>query len=325
MGLHVANEYQSVEWDDATENECRWLIERAREEDLAAETDWTSRSVTRRSVTRRSGKQGKPTFAGQIVSRQAAVICGLRAWGLIREVFEADVEMTEVLSDGTSVEAGDVVASLSGNAFDLLCVERTLLNLVSHLTGIASLTREYVHAVEGTKARIYDTRKTLPGWRRLQKFAVRMGGGFNHRLGLFDGILIKDNHVALVAREQGCEAEVAAGMVVELARREAESRRQEDNESRELPIEIEVDTLAQLRNVLSAKPDIVLLDNMSNEELRSAVAIRDEQFPDAVLEASGGVNLKTVGGIAQTGVDRISVGALTHSAKVADLGLDWHC
>jgi nicotinate-nucleotide pyrophosphorylase (carboxylating) len=192
-----------------------------------------------------------------------------------------------------------------------------VLNLLGRLSGIATLTRQYVAAVEGTKARIYDTRKTTPGWRRLEKYAVRMGGGHNHRTGLFDAVLIKDNHLAFSVGQGLTLAEA-----VRQARRCVESAPKPGHKE-PLLIEVEVDTLEQLEQVLAATPDMVLLDNMRPDELREAVAMRDRLAQQIELEASGGVNLATVAEIARTGIERISVGALTHSAAALDVGLDW--
>jgi nicotinate-nucleotide pyrophosphorylase (carboxylating) len=201
----------------------------------------------------------------------------------------------------------------------LLTCERLVLNLLGRLSGIASLTRQYVKAIAGTKARIYDTRKTTPGWRRLEKYAVRCGGGFNHRLGLFDAVLIKDNHLVVGAEARG--EQFTPAEAVRRARQFLASAFPERPDP--MIVEVEVDTLDQLREVLSAQPDLVLLDNMSLGDLRAAVALRDSEAPSVQLEASGGVRLETVAEIARTGVDRISAGALTHSAAWLDIGLDW--
>ena len=209
------------------------------------------------------------------------------------------------------------------------------------ISGIATLTRQFVGATDGTSARIYDTRKTTPGWRRLEKYAVRCGGGNNHRTGLFDAVLIKDNHLA-IAKAAGMSPGEAVERARELIKSLSQNRQSptplgssEDGgggvgsdqspatDTAAMVLEIEVDSLEQLEQVLPARPDIVLLDNMSCVELEAAAAIRDRISVDVDLEASGGVNLKTVREIAETGVDRISVGALTHSAITLDLGLDW--
>jgi nicotinate-nucleotide pyrophosphorylase (carboxylating) len=196
-----------------------------------------------------------------------------------------------------------------------LTAERLVLNLLGRLCGIATLTQRFVACVAGTRARIYDTRKTTPGWRRLEKYAVRCGGGTNHRTGLFDAVLIKDNHLAQAAH-QG----ISAADAVRRARRFLAAC----GPSRTADIvEVEVDTLEQLDAVLPQQPDIILLDNMSCAQLREAVRRRDASGVAVELEASGGVRLSTVREIAETGIERISVGALTHSATTLDVGLDW--
>jgi nicotinate-nucleotide pyrophosphorylase (carboxylating) len=216
--------------------------------------------------------------------------------------------------DGKRVAAGDVLGRIRGPVRPLLTAERTLLNFVQALSGIATLTARFVEAVAGTGAIILDTRKTTPGWRYLEKYAVRMGGGVNHRTGLHDGVLIKDNHLAV--RAPGHVGETIAELI-----REARQRI-----SDEIPIQVEVESIAYLEEILAAEPDIVLLDNMKPAKLREAVRRRDRLFGDAgpALEASGGVTLRNVAAVAATGVDRISVGALTHSAPNLDVSLDIH-
>jgi nicotinate-nucleotide pyrophosphorylase (carboxylating) len=237
-----------------------------------------------------------------IASRQVGVIAGLDLAEAAFAAMDAGVRFERIRSDGERVEPGDVVARISGNARAILTGERVALNYLGRLSGIASLTRRYVDAVSGTRAAIADTRKTTPGLRAFEKYAVRCGGGQNHRTGLFDAILIKDNHI------------VAAGGV------EAAIARARAYAGHMVKIEVEVDTLEQLALVLNHKVDAVLLDNMAPETLRAAVR---QVGGRALTEASGGVNLKTVHAIAETGVDLISVGALTHSAPVLDLGLDF--
>jgi nicotinate-nucleotide pyrophosphorylase (carboxylating) len=224
------------------------------------------------------------------------------------------------LDDGAAVAAGTHLATIRGRARTLLTAERTLLNFLGHLSGVATLTAEYVAAVAGTRARIYDTRKTTPGWRRLEKYAVRCGGGHNHRTGLFDAILIKDNHLAWGQHAGGGHFSPAEAVL--RARAFCQDTAAGDPRP-SLLVEVEVDSLAQLDEVLPVGPDIVLLDNMSVEQLSAAVRRRDTLGAAVELEASGGVTLATVRQIAETGVDRISVGALTHSAVGLDVGLDW--
>jgi nicotinate-nucleotide pyrophosphorylase (carboxylating) len=228
---------------------------------------------------------------------------------------QLDVRWQALLADGDAVASGEAIARLEGSARDLLTGERVLLNFVGQLSGIATLTRQYIEAIRGTAASIYDTRKTTPGWRRLEKYAVRCGGGTNHRTGLFDAILIKDNHLAQSPARTPAEALMTARAFLrqQLAEREVEA----------MIVEIEVDSLAQFAQVLPHAPDIILLDNMTNEQLRAAVEQRNQSALAVQLEASGGVNLSTVRGIAETGVERFSVGALTHSAACLDVGLDW--
>jgi len=206
------------------------------------------------------------------------------------------------VGDGSRIEAGGVIARVSGEARTLLTAERTALNFLGHLSGIATLTARYVAEVAGTKARIIDTRKTTPGMRALQKFAVRCGGGINHRFGLFDAVLIKDNHIV-----------ASGGIAAALERARARVGHM-------VKVEIEVTNLDELDDALQLDPDALLLDNMPLATLQAAVK---EVAGRIVTEASGGVNLGTVRAIAETGVDLISVGALTHSAPVLDIGLDF--
>lgn len=237
-----------------------------------------------------------------LVARKPGVVSGVAlAEAAFREL-DPDCSFGVNIDDGRSIVAGDTVATISGNARAVLTAERVALNFMGRMCGIATLTRRYVEATAGTKAKIVDTRKTTPGLRVFEKYAVRCGGGHNHRFGLFDAILIKDNHI------------VAAGGIAEAikAARAAASHMTK--------IEVEVDTLEQLDVVMREKVDCVLLDNMSPQQLRAAVKTVAGR---CLTEASGGVNLDTVKEIAASGVDLISVGALTHSAPVLDLGLDF--
>ena len=201
-------------------------------------------------------------------------------------------------------------------------MERTCLNFMCRLSGISTLSHAFAQKVQGTKARILDTRKTTPGYRRLEKYAVQCGGGTNHRMGLYDAVMIKDNHLAFYkAWNQDSQDAVAQG--IGLARKWINDNQERLPNGAETVLQLEVDTLEQFERALSHRPDIILLDNMSNDQLKQAVERRDEDAPKILLEASGGVNLETIGAISQTGVDRISVGALTHSAVNFDIGLDW--
>ena len=234
-------------------------------------------------------------------TRKAGVISGLACARLALAELDPTATFEPVVADGDQVQAGTALARVEANARALLSAERTGLNLLGRMSGIATLTREYVDAVAETKARIVDTRKTTPGLRALEKYAVRCGGGVNHRFGLDDAILIKDNHVA------------ACGSVGEAVRRAKAFA------GHLTKVEVEVDSLDQFDEALAEAPDVIMLDNFSLADLREAVRRTAGRIP---LEASGGVNLSSVRAIAETGVDVISVGALTHSVGVLDIGLD---
>lgn len=217
--------------------------------------------------------------------------------------------METFLEDSQSVSSGDQIARIGGPMRHILAAERTALNFLQHLSGIATLTSRFVEATSGLPCRILDTRKTLPAWRSLEKYAVRCGGGYNHRMGLYDGVLIKDNHLA------------ALGGGPEAIRRSIQAAREKNGPN--TSIEIEVENLELLKVALDYHPDIVLLDNMSLDQLREAVRRRNETAPKIQLEASGGISLENVRAVAETGVDRISVGGLTHSAPALDIALDY--
>jgi nicotinate-nucleotide pyrophosphorylase (carboxylating) len=250
---------------------------------------------------------------GRLVARSSGVLAGLPVVERLAAEFELLRVWKSYQADGDRLEPGTVVARLAGPMKSLLAMERTALNFLQRLSGIATLTARYVAAVTGSRAAIYDTRKTTPGWRALEKYAVRCGGGFNHRLGLYDAVLIKDNHLAWLQSATGSGA--ADPIVAAIASARA-------NTPAGTIIEVEVDSLEQLDVALRCGPDIILVDNLGPERVAEAVRRRDAVAPAVQLEASGGVNLETVGPLAATGVDRISVGALTHSAPALDLALD---
>lgn len=275
-----------------------------------------------------------------VVARKPGVLAGSPIGRMVFAQFDPSITWEAHRSDGERLAPDDVVATVSGPLNALLVGERTMLNFLTHLSGVATLTRRFVDAIASPPTVILDTRKTLPGYRRLEKYAVRCGGGVNHRMGLYDGVLIKDNHLAAWT----VSASIAAA--IETARAASPPG---------VSIEVEVDTLDQLRDALCGRPDIVLLDNMDPAMLRAAVAIRDEfcdrhqstakgqTLPTIVpltasrsgsdddsprpktvlLEASGGISLENVRAVAETGVERISIGALTHSAPALDLAFDW--
>jgi nicotinate-nucleotide pyrophosphorylase (carboxylating) len=304
----VDRDFTQIVWDDRLRSDLRDLLELAMREDLGQEGDVTTAAMVPEGATGQA----------DVVVRQEGVVAGLPAAEMALGMFDTRLEWLPNCEDGQSVASGEPIARIAGPARSMLTAERPVLNLLGKLSGIATLTKRYVEAVAGTQARIYDTRKTTPGWRRLEKYAVRCGGGRNHRTGLFDAVLIKDNHLAVGS---GAAASSPAEAVVQ-ARRLLADRASRPGSGR-LIIEVEVDTLEQLEAVLPAGPDVVLLDNMSPGELAEAVRRRDAGNPQVELEASGGIDLAGVGPIATTGVDRISVGALTRAAAWLDVGLDW--
>jgi len=249
---------------------------------------------------------------GRLLASMDGVVAGLICVGPILHRVDTRLRFTPNVKDGARIRKGRLLGRIVGPVRPMLTAERTMLNLLQALSGVATLTRRYVDAVEGTGVIILDTRKTTPGWRYLEKYAVRMGGALNHRTGLHDGVLIKDNHLAVRAPDH--VGETIAGLVREARMRIAP----------EIPIQVEVERIDYLEEVLAGEPDVVLLDNMSVPMLAEAVALRNRLFKDGgpALEASGGVTLQNVRAIAETGVDRISVGALTHSAPILDISLD---
>jgi nicotinate-nucleotide pyrophosphorylase (carboxylating) len=265
------------------------LIKAALAEDLAGGVDITSQATI----------SADATATADFTSRMDGVIAGINvAHAVLSEVGLSDITLAK--QDGDRVKAGDVLVTVRGNTRAILLAERTALNFFGHLSGIATLTSKWVAEVAGTKCQVRDTRKTTPGMRNIEKYAVRMGGGTNHRLNLSDAALIKDNHIAAAGGVVPAFAQVRA------AYPEAE-------------IEIEVDTLEQLKEALTQKPDLVLLDNMSPEQCAQAVALVNGLCK---LEASGGISIANARAYAQSGVDYIAIGALTHSAPVFDIGLD---
>lgn len=280
------------------------LIELARDEDLGGAGlagDITSVTCIPKGATLRSA----------VRSRAQGVVAGLGCVGLAIDVFRADAGWTGAAHDGARVEAGATLGVLEGSARDVLALERTILNLIGRLSGVATAAATFVDAVKGSRARIYDTRKTTPGMRLLEKHAVRCGGANAHRVGLYDAVLIKDNHLAGVPLES-----IGSRISEASAKSRAAGARF---------VEVEADSLEQLDVMLGLAPgimDVILLDNFRVTELREAVARRERIGAKVEFEASGGVRLETVAAIAQTGVERISAGAITHSALTLDVGLD---
>ncbi|WP_236788802.1 carboxylating nicotinate-nucleotide diphosphorylase [Amycolatopsis sp. GM8] len=279
----------TLDLDDA-----RRVVELALAEDLRYGPDATTNATVPESATARA----------EITPRVNGTLAGMPvALAVFDQVLGNDYEVISAVEDGSKLVAGEPALVLRGSVRGLLTAERTALNLLCHLSGVATATAAWVSEVDGTGCRIRDSRKTLPGLRLLQKYAVRCGGGVNHRMGLGDAVLIKDNHV------------VAAGSVaaaIEAVRAHAA----------DLPCEVEVDTLAQLSEALEAGADEVLLDNFTPGDCASAVRIRDKRSPKTRLEASGGLKLHNARAYAESGVDYLAVGGLTHSSPALDLGLD---
>ena len=248
-----------------------------------------------------------------IISREEIIVCGMNIAREILMCYDEKLKLKVRINDGESAHVGSRLGTIEGPLRSMLSAERVMLNFLQRLSGIATTTRKYVRAIQGTKAKIYDTRKTMPGWRILEKYAVRCGGGYNHRIGLYDGILIKDNHLA------------------QLGRNFQQKLRRIITRAKQLKgvkfIAVEVDHVDhQLNHVLKIPGiDIVLLDNMGQWQLKHAVEMRDEMCGKGkrpLLEASGNITLSNVSAVAQCGIDRIAVGAITHSAQAVDIGLD---
>ena len=280
----------------------RALIKMAIEEDLG-QGDMTSELIFKEDAVARTN----------IISREEIVVCGMDIGKEILQHYDKKLKLKVHVDDGQPAHVGSKLATIEGPLRPMLSAERVFLNFLQRLSGIATTTRKYVWAIHGTKAKIYDTRKTMPGWRILEKYAVRCGGGHNHRLGLYDGVLIKDNHLA----------QLGTNFAAKLRRIVSEARKVK----RVKFVAVEVDHVDhQLNHVLRIPGiDIVLLDNMGQWQLKHAVEMRDEMCgknKKPLLEASGNITLDNVSAVAQCGIDRIAVGAITHSARAVDIGLD---
>jgi nicotinate-nucleotide pyrophosphorylase (carboxylating) len=303
----MPNEYASVDADTQLRFSLTKLIELGFAEDLNGSMDWTSMAVIPAS---REGECALRT-------RETGTIAGLVVVPWILDAIQAEVTFEAFTEDAHKMEPGQTLGILRGRVRDLLTAERLVLNIVSRLCGVATLTAKYAAELVGTGCRLYDTRKTTVGWRRLEKYAVRCGGGYNHRGGLYDGFLIKDNHLAL----SESNSPISGAEAIRRAREWL--GKQVDGHEAPKVIELEIDSLEQLDDALGASPDIILLDNFCTGDLSTAVEQRNRQNPQVQLEASGGVTIDTIRSIALTGVERISCGAITHQATWLDLGLDW--
>lgn len=254
-------------------------------------------------VTATSTLDPDQTMTAHFTARQHGTVAGLQIIEWTMHELTPDIEVTFTASDGDRVEPGTRLATVEGNAIDIVGAERTALNLLTYASGIATRTRQWADAIAHTNAKVRDTRKTLPGYRALAKYAVLAGGGVNHRMSLRDAALIKDNHIA-----------AAGGAAV--------AYRRVRDRFPAVPVETEVDTFEQLEEMLQLKPDLIMVDNFSPEGVRGAVEKRDALSPETKLEASGGLTLENAREYAETGVDYIAVGELTHSVRVLDIGLD---
>ena len=265
--------------------------------------DFLKEDLGRGDITTQTTVRGGARARGQFLAKADFVLCGLEIAEAVFSTLDTSVQLESRVYDGEWIESGTKFATVEGPATVLLTAERTALNLMQRLSGVATMTKAFVDQVAGTNAKIVDTRKTTPGLRVLEKYAVTVGGGFNHRFGLDDGVLIKDNHIALAG---------GVRRAVELARRSV---------AHLMKIEVEVANESQLKEAISSKADVIMLDNFQPAEIRRAVQLIRADAPHALIEVSGGVSLTSVRELAECGVDLISVGAITHSATAVDISM----
>lgn len=294
---------QRLAWSDLDPAALRHLIELARDEDLAGLG--LARKPTRTGDQSTAALASAPrSTTAHLVARQATTVCGLPLLPLILSAYGRRASAHPLVRDGQAVSPGTLLATLDGDPRVLLAAERVLLNFLQRLSGIATQTARYVAALPDPRTRLLDTRKTTPGYRMLEKYAVAQGGGWNHRLGLFDRVMLKDNHLALLGSPHDLAAAVTRAKLT----------------APDLPVEVEVDRLDQIPPVLDAGADVILLDNFTPARLRRAVALIAGR---AFTEASGGITLKSLPRYAGLGLDFVSTGALVHQSTWTDLGLDW--
>lgn len=293
-----------VAWSDLDPAYLRNLVVCARDEDLGG-LGLVQRPAAAGDRSTDSVAQTPRESRARLVARETMVVCGLELVPLILSVYGGGAVLQPQARDGQKVERGAVLGVLSGSPRVLLAAERVILNFLQRLTGIATQTHRYVETLGRSRTRLLDTRKTTPGWRMLEKYAVAAGGGWNHRLGLFDRVMLKDNHLALLGSDTDLAAAVAR------ARRAAP----------ELPVEVEVDRMDQIPPVLAAGADVILLDNFPLPQLKEAIALIAGR---AFTEASGGITLATLPALGELGLDFISTGALVHQSTWVDIGLDWN-
>lgn len=278
------------------------LVKEALKEDIGS-SDITSNSLITRELK----------INAVILAKEPGVICGIEVAEVIFSILDGRIKFLPTVKDGSAVEKNQEVVYLEGPARGILMGERTALNFLSHLSGISTLTNQFVKKVTNYSAKIYDTRKTTPNLRYLEKYAVKTGGGLNHRFGLYDQVLIKENHISAYSLQRAASRENVIPEMVNAARKKVQKN---------IKVEIEVQNLEEFKQALKAKPDIIMLDNMKLEEMKEAVSMRGKSEIKVFMEASGGVSLDNVEKIASSGVDIISIGALTHSAKGLDFSLE---
>ena len=305
-----------LSWEELDKAYLRKLIEIARDEDLNGLGLRQPPSRKGDSSTASIGGTA-PAAAADLVARRNMIVCGLPLIPLILSAYGGRATVQFHVKDGVAVSEGQVLATLAGDPKTLLSAERVILNFLQRLSGVATQTRRYAEALGQGRTRLLDTRKTTPAFRMLEKYAVACGGGWNHRLGLFDRVMLKDNHLALLGFRGGIDTHGTKGSP---GRQLAAAVGRAKNTAPELPVEVEVDTLEQIPAVIDAGADVILLDNFNVPRLKKALKlIRGRTF----TEASGGITLKTLPGLAGLGLDFVSTGALVHQSAWADIGLDW--
>jgi nicotinate-nucleotide pyrophosphorylase (carboxylating) len=307
---------QRLTWDDLDLTHVRRLVEMARDEDLAG-LGLRQRPARTGDASTASVAGGPRSGEADLVARQDLVVCCLPMVPLVLSAYGGRATFQPQAKDGAQLKAGAVLGTLAGDPRTLLSAERIVLNFLQRLSGVATQTARYVTALGSGRTRLLDTRKTTPGYRMLEKYAVACGGGWNHRLGLFDRVMLKDNHLALLGAGQPVGGHSLAGAP---GRRLAEAVRRARLSAPELPVEVEVDALDQIAAVLAAGADVILLDNFTPAQLKKAVTLIAGR---AFTEASGGITLKSLPRLAPLGLDFVSTGALVHQSIWVDIGLDW--
>lgn len=299
--------YRRLQWEDLDTGYLRHLAELARDEDCEGVGLRATDSLIKGDATSQALFQTDKKGSAQLIGREPMAVCGLKLIPILLATYDEQLTFHTDHQDGDLLEAGCCLGIVTGPVGSLLTAERVFLNFIQFLSGISTLTQSFVRALEPSSTKLLDTRKTHPGYRMLIKYAVACGGGWNHRLGLYDRIMIKDNHLAFSGATGGT--------------RLTDAILQARNKRPDLPIEVEVDGLDQLESVLAAKPDVILLDNFTANEIKDALSIIDDE---AWTEASGQINLGNIGQYADLGLDFISTGSTVHQSQWVDIGLDWN-